>query len=147
MNVVDPGLEDGDVLSERIEIALENLAPTALVGQRCLDAPKRLRDGVIPLFETLQAPVDLVEVAEDLLAELGEAAVTGIESPIDGVKAPIAGFEAPIDGFEARTKELNELFVLRGRHASISTLSSASLQVSRRVDTSERSDLATGLLQ
>src|SRR5712692_5726800 len=115
LDVFDPGVEHGNVLSERGEVALENIAPNPLVDQHGLDTPKRLGDGVVLLLEAFQAPIDLVEVTEELCAKFVESAVDGVEVPIhglealtddlealiDGVEAPIDGVEALIDGVEA----------------------------------------------
>src|SRR5713101_3892452 len=147
LDVFDPGVEHGNVLSERGEVALENIAPNPLVGQHGLDTPKRLGDGVVLLLEAFQAPIDLVEVTEELCAKFIESAVDGVEvpidglealtddleAPIDGVEAPIDGVEAPIDGLETLAEEQDKLLVLRRRHASISTLPGPKLQVCRVV--------------
>src|SRR5713101_4053325 len=127
LDVFDPGVEQGNVLSERGEVPLENIAPDSLVGQEGLDAPKRLGDGVVLLLEAFQAPIDLVEVTEELCAKF-------IESLIDGVEALIDGLEEPIDGLETLAEEQDKLLVLRRRHASISTLPGPKLQVCRVVD-------------
>src|SRR5713101_764534 len=127
LDVFDPGVEHGNVLSERGEVALENIAPNPLVGQHGLDTPKRLGDGVVLLLEAFQAPIDLVEVTEELCAKF-------IESLIDGVEALIDGLEEPIDGLETLAEEQDKLLVLRRRHASISTLPGPKLQVCRVVD-------------
>src|SRR3989441_4052871 len=149
LDVFDPGVELGNVLSERREVALENIAPNPLVGEQGLDAPKRLGDRVVLLLEAFEAPIDLVEVAEELCAKFVESAVDGVEAPIhglealtddlealvDGVEAPVDGLEAPIDGLETLAEEQDKLLVLRRRHASISTLPGPKLQVCRVVDT------------
>src|SRR3989475_6120761 len=148
LDVFDPGVELGDVLSERREVALENIAPNPLVSEQGLDAPKRLGDRVVLLLEAFEAPIDLVEVAEELCAKFVESAVDGVEAPIhglealtddlealvDGVEAPVDGLETPIDGLETLAEEQDELLVLRRRHASISTLPGPKLQVCRVVD-------------
>src|SRR3989441_648281 len=155
LDVFDPGVEHGNVLSERGEVALENIAPNPLVGQHGLDTPKRLGDGVVLLLEAFQAPIDLVEVTEELCAKFIESAVDGVEvpihglealtddlealidgveAPIDGVEALIDGVEAPIDGLETLAEEQDKLLVLRRRHASNSTLPGPKLQVCRVVD-------------
>src|SRR2546427_9430014 len=156
LDVFDPGVELGDVLSERREVALENIAPNPLVSEQGLDAPKRLGDRVVLLLEAFEAPIDLVEVAEELCAKFVESAVDGVEAPIhglealtddlealvdgvealvDGVEAPVDGLEAPVDGLETLAEEQDKLLVLRRRHASISTLPGPKLQVCRVVDT------------
>src|SRR2546426_8030699 len=156
LDVFDPGVELGNVLSERREVALENIAPNPLVGEQGLDAPKRLGDRVVLLLEAFQAPIDLVEVTEELCAKFIESAVDGVEvpihglealtddlealidgveAPIDGVEALIDGVEAPIDGLATLAEEPDKLLVLRRRHASISTLPGPKLQVCRVVDT------------
>ena len=38
LQIFDPELERGNVLFQLCEIALENLAPSAFVGELCLDA-------------------------------------------------------------------------------------------------------------
>ena len=82
------------MLLERRQITLENLPPPALVGQYRLDAPQLLRDRVVLLLQPLQAPVELVEVAENLP-----------EALVDLVKAPIHFKEAllhvPVQGRES----------------------------------------------
>src|SRR5262249_52018763 len=120
LDVLDPSVEHGDVLSEPREVALEDLPPHALVGQQRLDAPERLGDGLVFLLQPLEPPVDLVEVAENLAAQLVEAAVYRLE--------------AAIDRLEALTEERDELLVLGCRHGPTSTLPGRTLQVCRIVD-------------
>jgi hypothetical protein len=71
LDVLDAGLERGDLLLEHGEVALEDLAPAALVAEMGFDPAQRLRDRVILLLEPFEAPVDLIEVPEDLASELG----------------------------------------------------------------------------
>src|SRR2546428_6991697 len=117
LDVFDPGVEQGNVLSERGEVPLENIAPDSLVGEEGLDAPKRLGDGVVLLLEAFQAPIDLVEVTEELCAKFVESAGDGVGVPIhglealtdglqgvgDGGRAPIDGGGGAVDGLQAPT--------------------------------------------
>jgi putative transposase len=60
-----------------VETALEDLAPALLVDHERLDAPEALEHRLVLLFQSLQAPVQVVEVSEDraeLLVDLGVAA-------------------------------------------------------------------------
>src|SRR5713101_7744707 len=123
LDVFHHGVEHGNVLSERGEVALENIAPNPLVDQHGLDTPKRLGDGVVLLLEAFQAPIDLVEVTEELCAKFVESLIDGVEAlpddleaPIDGVEAPIDGLKAPIDDLETLAEEQDKLLVLRRRH-------------------------------
>src|SRR4030095_3310043 len=127
LDVLDPGVEHGDVLSESRQGALEDLTPRALVGQQGLDTPKRLGNGLVLLLQPLETPIDLVEVPEDLAAQLVEALVDGLEALVDRV-------EAAIDRLEALTEEGDELLVFGPGHASTSTLPGPKLQVCRIVD-------------
>ena len=64
--IVEPGLQHVHALPEGREIALENLPTLAVVGHSHLDPPELPGDGVVLLLQSLQTPVDLVEVAGDL---------------------------------------------------------------------------------
>jgi len=70
LDLVDAGPEDGKVLLERRQITLEDLAASALVHEQRLDPTEGVGDRLILLLEALDPPVELVEVAEDLRAQL-----------------------------------------------------------------------------
>src|SRR5262249_49880459 len=112
------------------ECALEELSATRLVGQRRFDPPERLGDRVVLLVEALQAPIDLVEVAEDFLEarfhpllerveallERVEPATEDGEPAVHPIEAPIDTIEALVDGGELVGEELDQLPVLAARH-------------------------------
>jgi hypothetical protein len=93
------------------DVALENLAPARFVGESDLDPPQSLEDRLVLLLESLEALVDRVEVAEHLVAQLG-----------DHLGEPtIHGVEPAIDVGELAPQELDELPVLcRGHGSSVS---------------------------
>jgi hypothetical protein len=62
-DVVDAGLERRHLLLQLGQIAREDLAATALVGEARLDPAQSLDDRLILLLEPLKPPVDLVEMA------------------------------------------------------------------------------------
>ena len=98
LDLFNPGLERGNVPLQFCEVALEDLAPAELVCEACLDPAQRLRDRLVLLLESVESPVDLVEVPEHLVAQLGELVVHLVEPMVDrGELAP---------------KELDELLVL-----------------------------------
>ena len=90
------------MLLQLCEVALEDLASAALSDKSCLDPPKGLRDCVVLLLESLQSAVDLIEVPEHVLAQLGEAEVYLIE--------PV------VDLGELASQEFDELLVLSRGH-------------------------------
>ena len=57
------------------EIALDNLPPADLVSQSGLDPSQGLGDRLVLLLEPLESPVDLIEVPELIVSQLGELAV------------------------------------------------------------------------
>lgn len=63
LDVLDPGLERRGALLQLGEVALEDLAPAALVGEPRLDPAQALRDRVVLLLEPLESPMDFIEVA------------------------------------------------------------------------------------
>ena len=62
LDVLDAGLERGDLFLEGGEVAREDFAPAALVAEMCFDPAQRLGDCVVLLFESFAGPVNLVEV-------------------------------------------------------------------------------------
>jgi hypothetical protein len=63
-------------------------------------------------WSSVQAPVDLVEVTENLLAELCVSSVQPIEATVDG-REPL------VDRGELPAEELDELLGLTGTHAAL----------------------------
>ena len=57
------------------EGVLGDLAPAGRVGEPRLDPVQGLRDRLVRLLESLEAAVDLIEMPEHLLSQLGEAEV------------------------------------------------------------------------
>src|ERR1044071_9579197 len=72
LEVLDPGLERGDVVLQLRKIAFDDVAPAVLVGEARLDPAQGLRDRVVLLLEPLESPIDVIEVAEHLLTQLGD---------------------------------------------------------------------------
>jgi hypothetical protein len=83
LDLLDPGLKHSHVLLQLCEVALKDLASAALSGESCLDPAKGLRDCVVLLLESLQSAVDLIEVSEHVVAQLGEVEVYLIEPAVD----------------------------------------------------------------
>jgi hypothetical protein len=102
LDLVDSGLECGDLVLQLGEITLENLPPTSLAGGSRLDPAQRLRDRLVLLLEPLKAAIDLVEVPEHLVAQPGDLMLQRIE--------------AAVDGGELLSQELDELRVFGRRH-------------------------------
>src|ERR1044071_1034102 len=99
LEVLDPGLERGDVVLQLRKIAFDDVAPAALVGEARLDPAQGLRDRVVLLLEPLESPIDVIEVAEHLLTNLGDLALDRVETTVDRG--------------ELAAQEFNELRVLR----------------------------------
>jgi hypothetical protein len=95
LDLLDPGLERSHVLLQLCEGALEDLAPAALVGKARLDPAQGLRDCVVLLLESLESAVDLIEVPEYLLSQLGEAEVYLIEPAVDFAE-PLVDLAEPL---------------------------------------------------
>jgi hypothetical protein len=98
-----------------------------LFVQLTFDAPKRLEDGEIPLVESIESLVDLVEVTENLLTELCVRSVQPIEATVDG-------HESLVDGRKLPAEELDELLVLTGTHAALLPDDGRFAQLSLSVD-------------
>ena len=62
LDVLNAGLERGDLFLEGGEVAREDFAPAALVAEMCFDPAQRLGDCVVLLFESFAGLVNLVEV-------------------------------------------------------------------------------------
>src|SRR5438093_4404066 len=116
LDLLDPRLQGRDLLLELREVALEDLAPAALVGEAHLDPAQGLDDRLVFLLEPLEAPVDLVEVPEHIVSELGEPAVDVVEPAVD-LGEPVADFVEPaVDFGELASQEFDELLVLGRCH-------------------------------
>ena len=102
LDVLYAGLEGGHLVFQLGEVALEDLAPAALVGDSRLDPAQGMRDGVMLLLESVESPVDLVEVPEHVASKLGELAAHLVEPTVD------LG--------ELASEEFDELLVLRRGH-------------------------------
>ena len=79
------------------EVAPEDLAPAAFVGEPRLDPTQRLRDRLLFLLEPLESTVDLVEVPEDLLPEFGEPAVRLVKSTVGRRESTVDLTEPVVD--------------------------------------------------
>jgi hypothetical protein len=77
------GLEGHDVLFQIRQVLLDDLSPLVLVRQARLDTPQRLRDREVFLVEPFEATVDLVEVSEHLVAELGDPGAHRVDPPAE----------------------------------------------------------------
>ncbi len=111
----DSGLEARDVLFQIRQVALDDLPSLVLVRQARLDAAQCLRDREVFLIEPLEAPVDLVEVSEHLVAQLGDPGFHRVEPPTELAKLmpglakpPVDLTELPPDLVEA-TVDVSEL--------------------------------------
>jgi hypothetical protein len=109
LDLLDPGLERSHVLLQLCEVALEDLAPAALVGKSHLDPAQGLCDCLVLLLESLESAVDLIEVPEHLLSQLGEAEVYLVEPAVHVA-------EPAVDPGELTSQEFDELLVLDGGH-------------------------------
>jgi len=109
LDLLDPGLERSHVLLQLCEVALEDLAPAALVGEPGLAPAQGLRDRVVLLLEPLESAVDLIEVPEHLLSQLGEPEVYLVEPAIHLA-------EPAVDLDELVSQEFDELLVLARGH-------------------------------
>ena len=121
LDLLDPGLEDCHVSLQLGEVTLEDLTPAALIREPGLDSPQGLRDRLILLLEPLESPIDLVEVTEDLSAELAEQSrevtVHSGEATVHLEEVTVDLGEATVDLGEPLAEELDELLILGGRHA------------------------------
>ena len=106
LDLFDPGLERGNVPLQFGEVALEDLAPAELVREACLDPAQRLRDRLVLLLESVESPVDLVEVPEHLVAQLGQH----LGEPTVHISEPA------VDRGELASQELDKLLVLARGH-------------------------------
>jgi ABC-type Fe3+/spermidine/putrescine transport system ATPase subunit len=102
LDLFDAGLERGDVALQLDEIALQDLAPPALVGKGGFYPAQGLRDRLILLLQALESAVDLVEVAEHLLPKLGD---------LSG-ELSVQCLEPAVDLGEPASQEVDELLIL-----------------------------------
>jgi hypothetical protein len=109
LDLVDSGLECGDLVLQLGEITLENLPPTSLAGGSRLDPAQRLRDRLVLLLEPLEAAINLVEVPEHVLTQPGDLMFQCIKATVDRR-------EATVDGRELLPQELDQLRVFGRRH-------------------------------
>jgi Type II CAAX prenyl endopeptidase Rce1-like len=116
LDLLDPGLERSHMLLQLCEVALEDLAPAALVGKSRLDPAQGLRARVVLLLESLESAVDLIEVPEYLLSQLGEAEVYLVEPAVDFAEPLVDLAELAVDLGELTAQEFDELLVLDGSH-------------------------------
>ena len=123
LDVFDARLQRGHLPLQLSQIALQDLAPTALVGQPRLDSAQGLGDGLLFLLQPLESSIDLVEVPEDILAQLGKNAVD-LGEPAVHLREPVAHLGEPavhlgepaVHLRELTAQELDELLVLRRSH-------------------------------
>src|SRR3990167_9049478 len=94
LDLFDPGLERRNVLLHIRGAAREALPPPALVGEPRLDPAQGLRDRVVLLLESLESPVDLIEVPEHVVSQLGELAVH-LGEPAVQLGEPVAHLAEP----------------------------------------------------
>jgi hypothetical protein len=130
LQIRDPGLECHHAVLQVADVTLDSLPPTALVGERAFDAPKRVRDDQVLLVDAFEAAIDLVEMTQHLSPEIVDLALKRLESAIDGGEMPRDHRELLGDGRgllrellgEGRglaVEAVGELLVLAGRHASV----------------------------
>lgn len=110
--LVDAGLESGNLVLQLLEAALQNLSPANVVGQQTLDPPKSLNDGIVLLLQPVEPSVDFVEMTEDL----PEPLVDSVESLVDRVKAPVDGEEPLINDGELAPEKLDEALIITRSH-------------------------------
>ncbi|HMH51352.1 MAG TPA: hypothetical protein VK548_14040 [Candidatus Acidoferrum sp.] len=91
--VFDPDLERGDVLLQLGQITLQDLAARPFIGVARLDAAQRLRDREVLLLDPLEAPVELIEMAEHLTPQVGNLMLHAVDAPINRVEATRNFFE------------------------------------------------------
>jgi len=104
------------VLLQLGEVALEDLAPAALVGESRLDPTQGLRDRVVLLLESVESVVDLIEVPEHFLSQLGEPEVHLVEPAVPLGEAAVHLAEPAVDLGELASQEFDELLVLGRGH-------------------------------
>jgi hypothetical protein len=73
-----------------------------------LDPPEGLDDGEVLRLETLQAPVELAEVVEDLAEPLLLTRIDGLQSAVDLRKPAVDLDEAAIDLRKLSAEELDQ---------------------------------------
>ena len=78
---------------QRREVALEDLAPATPVGESRLDPAQGLRDRVVLLLKAFESPVDLIEVPEHVVSQLGDLAVHLVEPAVDPGELPLQEFD------------------------------------------------------
>jgi hypothetical protein len=83
LDLLDAGLERGDLPLQLGEVTIENLSAAALAGQPRLDPSQSLGDRLLLLLEPLESAVDLVEVPEHVLTQLGDPAFQRVEATVD----------------------------------------------------------------
>jgi hypothetical protein len=116
LDVLDAGLEGGDLLLELGKVAGQDLAPAALVGKLGFDPAQRLNDRLVFLLESFQPTIDLVEVAEHISPQIVETSVDRVESVVDVVESAVDLGEPAVDLGEPGSEELYELLVLSRAH-------------------------------
>ncbi|HEY3066439.1 MAG TPA: hypothetical protein VGL09_11650 [Methylomirabilota bacterium] len=116
LDIVDAGLEGGDLLLELGEVAGQDFAPAALVGKGGFDPAQRLDDRLVFLFEPLEPTIDLVEVPEHISPQIVEPSVDRVEPAVDLRESAIDLRESAIDLAEPGSEELDELFVVSRAH-------------------------------
>ena len=109
LDVLYAGLQRRDLLLQRGEVTLEDLAPAVLVCESDLDPAQRLRDRVILLLESFESPVDLIEVPEHVPSQVAELAAHLTELAAHLV-------EPTVDLGELASQEFDQLLVLGRGH-------------------------------
>ena len=159
----DPRLDRGDLTLELGDTVFDDLTAALLVGLQALDPAQRLGDRVVFLLEAVEPAVNLVEVPEHFAEALVDVRLEGVEALLERVEATADQRELAIDpgeltidpreltvdlselasdlgklvvnSRELALEELDELLVLRIRHASRVAPVSGSVQVSPICDT------------
>ncbi len=133
LQLFDPRLKNGDVALQLVNTPLQDLPSFLLGTQPSFDAPQRLNDHLVLLLQSVEAGVNLTEVAKDTgelsfdrfeppidgvepAADVDEALIDGFESPIDRLEAPIHDVEPAVDVGKPLTEELDELLILAVGH-------------------------------
>jgi hypothetical protein len=115
-DMLDAELGRGDLGPELGDVPFEDLAPAALVGACGLDASEGLGDCLIFLVEPIEAPIELVEVAEPLGPDIAGPLLEPVEPLVEPIKAPVDRDEAPIDGREPPAREFDAVLGSGARH-------------------------------
>ena len=104
-------MQGAELVLQVVDSPFERLAPDLLVGQQTLDASQRLEDCMVLLLETLEPPVDLVEVAQNLAEAFLDAMLESIHTVLEAVEAEhehVDTLREPLDATVERVDTLRE---------------------------------------